>query len=205
MSKTMSTSLKTTSALVAWALLATGTEAAVPAAAPAAIFAGPSIPGVCLLGQEAVFANTKVGLAATARLQQLAQGAGAQIAPERTALEADAKALQAEAAKLKPAELQQRQQALAQRAQAYQAKAAELQQRVEATRAKALQQVSQDEQPVVADVYKAHGCGVLFARSGVLAGGQGMDITPAVVQSLDAKITTITFDLEPAPAPGAVR
>lgn len=194
---------KTTAALAAWALLA-GAAYAAPAAAPEATFGGPSIPGVCLLGQEAVFANAKVGKAADARLKQLAEGVQAELASERTALENDAKALEAQRASLKPAELQQRRQALAARAQAFQAKVAERDRQIQATRAKALQEISRDEQPVVAQVYAQHGCGLLLSRDGVLAGGQSMDLTPAVVEGLDAKVTTITFDLEP-PAPPPAR
>jgi Skp family chaperone for outer membrane proteins len=176
-----------------------------PAAGGASAFGGPSIPGVCLLSQEAVFTNAKVGQAATARLQQLAQQQEAALAPERTSLQNDAKALEGQRASLPPAQFQQRQQALGQRAQAFQAKVSGIEQQVQATRNKALQTVSQDEQPIAASVYKAHGCGVLFSRDGVLAGGQNMDLTPEVVRGLDASITTITFDLEPASAQPAPR
>jgi Skp family chaperone for outer membrane proteins len=187
--------------VVGAALTAAAPAFAATAGAPAAAFGGPAVSGVCLLGQEAVFSNAKVGVAATARLRQLAAAAQSELTPERKALEDEAKALDARKASLKPAELQQRQQVLAQRAQAYQAKATQRSQQIEATRAKALRQISEDEQSVVADVYKARGCGVMFSRDAVLAGGTGMDLTPAVVQGLDAKVTTMTFDLEPPATP----
>jgi Skp family chaperone for outer membrane proteins len=202
----MSMISKTAAAGVASLLCAAAAHAAAPApAAGAASFGGPSIPGVCLLSQQAVFANAKVGQAASARLQQLAQQQEAALAPERTSLENDAKTLEGQRSTLPAAQFQQRQQALAERAQAFQSKVQRIEQQVQATRNKALQTVSQDEQPVAASVYKAHGCGVLFSRDSVLAGGQGMDLTADVVKGLDASITTITFDLEPPPAQPAGR
>jgi Skp family chaperone for outer membrane proteins len=198
----MSIISRSCSALAAWALLTTIANAAGPAAPG---LGGPTVPGVCLLSQEAVLANSKVGLAATERLRQLAQAAQGDLETERSAIESDAKALEAQKASLSATQLEQRRLALAQRAQALQAKVQERSRQVEATRAKAIGRIAQDAQPVIAQAYRAQGCGLLFSRDAVLGGNMTGDLTPAVVQGLDAKITTIDFDLEPAPAALASR
>jgi hypothetical protein len=53
---------------------------------------------------------------------------------------------------------------------------------------------------VIAAAYKARGCGLLFDRNSILGGNMAGDITAAVIQGLDAKITTITFEREVLPA-----
>ncbi len=164
---------------------------------------GNPVPGVCMLSQQAVLTNAKVGLAATARLQTLAQQAQAELTADKAPIEADAKALEAQRATLKPAELQQKQRALAARAQALQQKANLRQREVEATREKALARISAEAQPVIQAVYKSRDCGLLVDRGTVLGGNMANDLTPAVVTGLDAKITTITFDRENLSAPPA--
>jgi Skp family chaperone for outer membrane proteins len=75
---------------------------------------------------------------------------------------------------------------------------------LEATRLKALERIAVEAQPLIAEVYRAHNCGLLFAREAMLGGNTAADITPAVVQALDAKLTTISFERETLSAtPGA--
>ena len=164
---------------------------------------GNPVPGVCMLSQQAVLTNAKVGLAATARLQAIAQQAQAELTADKGPIEADAKALEAQRATLKPADLQQKERALAARAQALQQKANLRQREIEVTREKALARISADAQPVIQAVYKSRDCGLLVDRSSVLGGNMANDLTPAVVTGLDAKITTITFDRENLSAPAA--
>lgn len=173
-----------------------------PAAQP---LGGPAVPGVCLLSREAVFTNAKVGLAATGRLRELAQTAETELAVDRKPLEDEAKALEAQRASLKPAELQQRQQALGAKLQPVQLKAQQRQQQLELTRQKALAEISEQAQPVIAAVYKARGCGLLFNRDAVMGGNMAGDLTADVVKGLDAKLTTITFDLASLPPATAQR
>jgi Skp family chaperone for outer membrane proteins len=181
--------------------LAAGAAQAQTAAAPATQpLGGPAIPGLCLLSREAVFANAKVGLAATARLRELAQAAEAELAADRKPVEDEAKALQAQQASLKPAELQQRQQALGQKLGAVQQKAQQRSQELELTRQKALAQIAEEAQPAVAAAYKARKCGLLVNRDAVFGGNMSGDLTAEVVKGLDATVTTITFDRATLPA-----
>jgi Skp family chaperone for outer membrane proteins len=170
------------------------------APAPAAgEFGGPLVANVCLLSRDRIFAQSQVGQAATARLKQLGQRAQASFDGERRKLEGEAKALQAKAATMPPADVQRRQQQLQARAQAAQTEAAQAERELQATRAKVMGQIEDAVQPIVLTTYQAKGCGLLIAREAVLGGNMGNDLTSAVIQGLDAKMTTITFEREHLP------
>lgn len=157
---------------------------------------GPLIPGICLLSREAIYANAAIGKAAAARLQQLATEAQAEIEAERKPVDAELKAFRAEAAKLSPEQRTARDQALAARLQPIQAKAQLRSQEIEATRAKAMQRIADAAQPVIAAVYQQKKCGLLFDRNAALGGNFANDLTAEVVRTLDAKVSTISFDRE---------
>lgn len=180
------------------AVLPVGAAAAqTPAPQPATQgLGGPVVPGVCLLSREAIFANAKVGKAATARLQQLATEAQAEVDAERKPVEAELKAFQAEADKLKPEQRRTREQALAAKLAPIQAKAQQRSREIEATRVKAMQRIAGELEPVIAQVYKSRNCGLLVDRGTVLGGNMANDLTASVVQALDAKITTLSFNRE---------
>lgn len=175
--------------------------AALPAAAQQAQpLGGPVIPGVCLLSREAVFANAAAGKAASARLQALAAAAQAEIETERQPLEAQLRALEGQADN---AARRQRAEELAAQWQALQQKAAHASQEVEATRIKAMERIANEAQPMIAQVYAAKACGLLLDRNTALGGNFANDLTADVVQALDARLSSITFERERLPqAPG---
>ena len=172
-------------------------QSATPPAASADGFGGPVIPGVCLLSRETVFTQSQVGQAASARLKLLGQKAQASLEADRRRLEAEAKALQGQ--QMTPQQGQHRQQQLQARAQALQGAAAQASRELEATRAKATGLIAEAVQPVVVAVYQSKGCGLLLSREAVLGGNMANDLTPAVLQGLNAKMTTITFEREHLP------
>lgn len=187
---------------LAAAIAAVAAQAAAAQTAPAVqLLGGNAVPGVCLLSREAVFANAKVGQAATARLRELTEAAQAELAADRQPIDDEVKALQAQRASLKPAELQQREQALGRKLQAVQKTAQQRSQELELTREKALAQIADQAQPVIAAAYKARSCGLILNRDAVMGGNMSGDLTAEVVKGLDAKITTITFDRASLPAP----
>jgi len=161
---------------------------------------GPVVSGVCLLSREAIFANAKVGKAASARLKQLADQAQSEIDAERKPIDADVQAYRSQAASLTAEQRQTREQALQQRLQKVQTDQAQRGRQLEATRIKAMGQIAQYAQPVIAATYRTKSCGLLLDRNAVLGGNTSNDLTPLVVQGLDAKITTISFNLEQVPA-----
>lgn len=202
------------SAFVAASLASTASAQTVggaPAVQPSAQsqpLGGPVVAGVCLLSREAIFANAAVGKAASARLQELTRVAQAEIDAQRTPMEAEAKALDGEPdnAQNKP-----KREALATRWQALQQKAALNGREIEVTRARALERISLEAQPVIAQVYGQKKCGLLFDRGAALGGNFANDLTADVVRGLDARIQTISFERErlpqqqPAPSASAPR
>jgi Skp family chaperone for outer membrane proteins len=160
---------------------------------------GPVVAGVCLLSEEAVLANAKVGLAASARLQQITKDAEDEVANARAPLDADARALEAQRPSMNPDDFRQKQQAIAIRIQTLQQLAAQRSREIELTRQKALGQIATAEKPLIADAYNAKKCGLLFNRTSAMGGNFANDLTPEVVKALDAKMTTITFDREAEP------
>jgi Skp family chaperone for outer membrane proteins len=189
------TLLATTLALAAGLALAP-----LPAARAADSLGGDPVPGVCMLSREAVFAQAKVGQAASQQLSQLATQARAQLDNQRKPLDTDLQAYQQKAASLSEVQRKQQGEALQQRVQSFQAQANQLNQRVQLTRAKAMQQIAADAQPIVATTYRSHHCGLLLDRDSVLGGNMANDLTAEVVQGLDRKVTTMSLQLEPLPA-----
>lgn len=201
-----SVALVSASAAQAQTIGGAGGSAAQPAPPQAQPLGGPVVAGVCLLSREAIFANAAVGRAATARLQELTQAAQAEVNAQRTPLEAEARALEGQPDN---AQTQQRRQQLAQRWQTVQQQATHSSREIEATRVAALQRISTEAQPVIAQVYGQKRCGLLFDRNTALGGNFANDLTADVVRGLDARIQTITFERErlpqqqpSAPAPG---
>lgn len=191
------------SLLAASLIAAAGLSVApVTSARAADALGGNAVPGVCMLSREAVFAQAKVGQAATQRLRQLAQQARSQLDTQRKPLDADIQSFQQKAQSLSEDQRKQQGSALQQRMQAFQSQAGELNQRIQLTRAKAMQRIGQDAEPIVASTYKNHHCGLLLDRDSVLGGNMANDLTAEVIKGLDAKITTISFNLEPLPKNG---
>lgn len=173
-----------------------GGAAPAPAAPAAQPLGGPVVAGVCLLSREAIFANAAVGKAASARLQELTQAAQSEIDQQRTPLETEARALEGQPDN---AQTQQRRQQLGQRWQTLQQQAAHNSREIEATRAKALERIANEAQPIIAQVYGQKRCGLLFDRNSALGGNFANDLTADVVRGLDARIQTITFERERLP------
>jgi Skp family chaperone for outer membrane proteins len=164
---------------------------------------GNAVPGVCLLSREAVFAQSKIGKAASERLGQLAEQALTQLENQRKPIVADFKSFLAKAGSLSEDQRKQQGATLQQRMQSFQAQASEQNDRIQLTRAKVMQQIGQDAQPIVAATYTSHKCGLLLNRDAALGGNMTNDLTKDVVEGLDRKFTTINFNLEPLPAKGA--
>lgn len=192
------------SSLAASLIIAAGL-AAIPASPAHAAdeLGGSPVPGVCMLSREAVFAQSKVGQAASERLVQLAQQARSQLAAQRAPLDTDIQSYQQKASSLGEADRKQQGAALQQRLQTFESQANEQNERIQLTRAKVMHQIGQDAQPLIAASYKSHKCGLLLNRDTVLGGNTTNDLTSEVVAGLDRKITTMSFNLEPLPSKGA--
>ncbi|WP_406236387.1 OmpH family outer membrane protein [Isoptericola jiangsuensis] len=174
-------------ALLALPVLASAQEASPP-------LGGPLVPGVCMLSRDAVFTNAKVGQSANTQLQKLAQDGQASIEAERSRLAPEMERLGLRA-DIDPAKLSDAQKAGLQKLQALQQKAATLGQSIEAARGRAIADISRQAQPLIAQAYTRHACGLLLERGTVLGGNLGNDLTAEVVTALDAKVTTVQVSL----------
>ena len=181
------------------------------AAALAGLFALPALPaqaqtslggkvaGVCMLSRDQVLAQSKVGQAASERMQQLAQQAGAAVKKARDPLQSDIQQFQQQAQSMQPQQREEKQKQLQQRMAQVQQEAQEYDQRLRITRAQAMSRIGNEIGPLLSGIYKRQGCGVLLDRDSVLGGNEANDLTDDVVKALDAKMSTISFSLAPLP------
>ena len=199
------------SSVVALAIATSASAQTAPAAAaPAgpAVTHGPAIAGVCIFSSARAVGSSQVGKAVDTRLKTIIQQVNAELTGERTALDNEAKALDAKKATLAQDVLEQQASALQVKANAWQRKGQLRQREVEATEQKALARVYQELDTPIKQVYQAQKCGMLINRESVMLANPSMDITDAVVTALDARIKTLTFDrerLDQAPAAGALQ
>lgn len=186
------------------------TPAPRPAAAPAArpapppISHGAAIPGICTYSAEDAMGASEVGKSVDARLKQILSQVNAELGAEKTAIETEARAIDAARATATPDAIEKRQADLQLRANAFQRKAQLREREIQATRQKALLRVMQELDPVAVAVYQQRQCSILLNEGVALANPQ-MDITGQVIAGLNAKIKSFTFDRErlDAPAPAA--
>jgi Skp family chaperone for outer membrane proteins len=157
---------------------------------------GPSLAGVCILSNEYAVYNSAVGKATVARLAQLNSQAEAEVKGQQTAIQTDAKALEAKKATLAPDSYQQQGQALQARVGDLQRTAQIRQREMQLTQEKALQTFGTYMDPVVRQVFTQRSCSVLLNENSLIYPAPGMDITPQVVQGLNAKIQSFPFDRE---------
>ncbi|PZR32873.1 OmpH family outer membrane protein [Caulobacter segnis] len=187
------------SSVVALAIATSASAQTAPAAAaPAApaVTHGPALPGVCIFSDKRAVGQSLVGKAVDARLKTIAQQVQAELNGERSALETEAKALEAKRATLAQDAQEQQGAALQVKANAWQRKAQLRQKEYEATEQKALSRVYQELNTPITQVYQAQKCSILLDRESVMFANPAMDITDAVVTALDARIKTLTFDRE---------
>lgn len=178
-------------------------QAAAPAQTPLPSRPGPTIAGICVVDNEGALLASQVGAAYRTRMNALSQQVTAELQPEQTAIQAEVTAIQALA---QGAPRTTRENALRTRAQNFQNRVALRNRELEATQARQLQRLSNEIRPVLDQVYTARNCSIILDRAAVVAVSPAMDITAAVTQGLNGRITTVTFDrerLDQQPAAGA--
>ena len=192
------------------ALAQTTPKPATPAAKPKAAAAAPAakaalppltlgaaIPGVCLFSEEGAVSRSSAGEAINKRMQQLAAQVQAELGPEQTGLDADIKTFKEKAASLPQDQQQQQGSALQQRMQDFDGKRAQRQKELEATLRKAINRVDVELEPIVRTVVSGRSCGLLLkADTAIYAANPQMDITTSVIEQLNTKLPTVTFDRE---------
>lgn len=182
----------------ATALLFTGPSFAQTAATPtpAPLTHGAPLTGVCILDAQEAIATSTVGKAVAARMQQLVQQVSAELQPEQTIINNEAKTLESGKATMDQATWQKRATDLQTRGAAFERKANQRQRELEVTNQKAINRVAQEMDPVITSVYQQRRCSLLLDGRSVMAANPAMDITPSVISGLNARIQTFTFERE---------
>ncbi|HUO21299.1 MAG TPA: OmpH family outer membrane protein [Caulobacteraceae bacterium] len=198
--------LRPAGALLAFAFSGGVALAQTPAAAPAAAAPaanmptyGPPLTGVCVFSRDMALNTSAAGVSVNTQLQQMEQSANATLAPQRDALAAEDKALSAEKAKLTPAKFQERVAALQQRAQAYSQTVQSRNAQFSQAHDKAQDQIAQAVTPLLVASITAHACSLIVERNSIYGANPAMDLTPEVIQKLNAALPTVTVVLGPAP------
>jgi Skp family chaperone for outer membrane proteins len=180
--------------------------------------AGPVVPGVCVYNYDKAVASSAVGRSMTTRLEQLAGQIKADLQQRSQSLQTEQAALQSQAATLPKDQLEQKGQAFEQKVNDFERLRQFREAQLKATGEKEVGVITEQIDPLLHQVYAEHNCGLVVAANATYGYyNQQMDVTQAVISKLDAKITTLSFDLvqpqqqqaaapaaaAPAPAPAA--
>ena len=161
---------------------------------------GPQIPGVCVYHNARLFAQSSVGQAVEARMQQLAQEVQTELQPYATSLQTEAQQLQTSGSTLQPDELNRRRQALQQRAQEAQQLEATRENELRYTLAMQRQAITEAVSPILVQVYQERGCGLMLDRESVFMMNPAHDVTDLVIQRLNTALPTLSFNRMAVPA-----
>jgi Skp family chaperone for outer membrane proteins len=161
---------------------------------------GPVIPGVCVYFNQQALAQSTVGQAVQTRMEQLAQEVQGEIAPYAQQLQTEYAALQQGATTIPADQLAQRRQALQQRAQEAQQLEQTRDGELRYTLGEQRKKISEAIEPILVAVYQEKGCGILVDRESVFIMNPAMDVTPLVIQRLNAALPTLSFNRMPVPA-----
>ena len=165
-------------------------------APPPAVPQGPAIAGLCMLSAQQAIGTSQVGGYVRTRLEQIVAQVKAELSPEDTAINTEARALETQRPTLDQATLQSRGGALSVRANNLRQKADLRNREVKATEDKAINRIEQELEPIAQTLYVQHHCSILIDKGSVLNANPDMDLTPAAVIALNAKITQFPFDRE---------
>lgn len=161
---------------------------------------GPAIPGVCVYFNQQAMAQSTAGQALQTRMEQLAQEVQGEITPYATQIQTEAQALQQGASTIPADQMNQRRQALQQRVQEAQQLEATRDAELRYTLAEQRKKMSEAIEPILVAVYQEKGCGIMVDRESVFIMNPAMDVTPLVVQRLNAALPTLSFNRMPVPA-----
>lgn len=154
---------------------------------------------VIVVNSARVLTETALGRDMAQKLATIRQQIGAEIqalAPEQQAIEAEQASLQQATRSMTPeqirnnASISSRIQALQTRAQAFQTRQQSLQGDFECSRALAVRDFERQVTPIVRQLMEQRGAGVVLDAAQVQVVADGFDITPTVIQQVDATSRT---------------
>ncbi|HKR86539.1 MAG TPA: OmpH family outer membrane protein [Phenylobacterium sp.] len=177
------------------AVLASGSSAlAQTAAAAPSVTYGAPIAGLCVVSVDGVIGNSTVGKYVDQRLQQIGSQAQAELGGEKSGIDSEARTLEGQRATLDQNSFEQRVAALQVRQNALERKAALRERELQATQQQAVGRVINEMKPLIAAAAEQQKCAMVIDRSSVIMVNPSMDLTSAVVTSLNGKLTQFAFD-----------
>lgn len=193
-------------AALAFASTALAQQAPRPAAAPAAAAQRPAAPaappvthaalppGVCVFDFQRLVDTSLAGKAVATRLQGLEQEAAAEVSRDAKALQGEYDALEGRRATLTATAYGSAKDQLDAKRSTLQRKVQLRQAELQQTQPVALNRLSQAMEPSLRAVYQQRACGILVNSNAAIFWNPAADITDAVVQNLNTKVQTISFD-----------
>jgi outer membrane protein len=169
---------------------------------------GGPLAGVCVYSEEMTLAQSQAGVSANQQLAKMQQSINAELKPANDALVADARALEARRASSPPAQYQQSAADLQRRAQAQDALARTRNDQLVRTRDDAVRRIGAAALPALNGALTAHRCSIVLDKGRVYSVNAAMDLTPEVIQKVNASLPSLTLQLaapQQAPAPAASR
>jgi Skp family chaperone for outer membrane proteins len=160
---------------------------------------GAPLSGVCVYSEEMILGQSQAAVAANQQLAKMQQAINAEVKPTNDALVNDAKALEARKASTPAAQYQQSATDLQRRAQAQDALIRTRNDQLARTRDEAVRQIGNAALPALNASLTAHRCSIVLDKGRVYTVNAAMDLTPEVIQKVNAALPTVTLQLA-APA-----
>jgi outer membrane protein len=179
----------------ALAALAIGATANAQAAA-APVTNGPPIPGLCIVSVNQAISTSTVGKYLGTRMEQLVAQVKAELTPQETAIVTEERTFEAQRSTLAAPALEQRATALQEHIDAQRKIEDQRQRELQATEQKSVNRIAQELDPVVRQLYQQNRCSALVDKGSVLIANPAMDITPAAIAGLNARIQQFPIERE---------
>jgi outer membrane protein len=175
------------------------------AAAQSQVVAAPGAPvaGVCVYSEELTLSQSQAGISANQQLAKFQQSINAELKPAADALINDAKALQTRKASTPAAQYEQSAVELQRRAQAQDALTRTRNDQLVRTRDNAVRQIGTAALPALNAAITGHRCAIVVDKSRVYSVNAAMDITPEVIQKVNASLPSVTLQLAAPQQPAA--
>lgn len=185
-----------------------GVLAALASGASAQVVAAPGAPvaGVCVYSEEMVLAQSQAGASATQQLAKMQQSINAELKTANDALVSEARALEARKPSTPAAQYQQSATDLQRRAQAQDALTRTRGDQLVRTRDDAVRRIGTAALPALNASLTAHRCSIVLDKGRVYSVNAAMDLTPEVIQKVNASLPSLTLQLatpQQAQAPAA--
>lgn len=151
--------------------------------------------GILFVDRAAVLRDSSVGKDMYAQSEVLAKQMETDFKPENAALQADILALQTKSAYMTSQQRQAKVNELEARRQAFQKKLQDRQEAIRGGLAKARTQVEEALGPILDKIMADRSANLLLDRGLVVRGATDLDITPIVIERLDAALPKVTVTL----------